>query len=172
MITGLVGPDGGRIRLDGRDMTLDPMYRRAQMGIGYLAQEPSVFRKLRVEENVRAILETLPLSDAERAARLERLLDELAIKHLRRQKGFQLSGGERRRLEITRALVTEPKFMLLDEPFAGVDPIAVHDIQTIVAGLRHRGIGVLITGHNMEQIVDIVDHASVIFASKLQGAGT
>ncbi len=172
MITGLVGPDGGRIRLDGRDMTLDPMYRRAQMGIGYLAQEPSVFRKLTVEENVRAILETLPLSDAERAARLERLLDELAIKHLRRQKGFQLSGGERRRLEITRALVTEPKFMLLDEPFAGVDPIAVHDIQTIVAGLRHRGIGVLITDHNVEQTLDIVDRAYIMFEGKVQVSGT
>src|SRR6185437_6659766 len=131
MITGLIRPDGGHIGLDGRDITAEPMYRRARMGIGYLAQEPSVFRKLSVEDNVRAILETLPLGDAERRERLERLLDELAIKHLRRQKGFQLSGGERRRLEITRALVTEPKFMLLDEPFAGVDPIAVHDIQTI-----------------------------------------
>src|SRR5438034_760653 len=124
MITGLIRPDGGRIALDARDITAEPMYRRARMGIGYLAQEPSVFRKLTVEENVRAILETLPLDDAQRAQRLEHLLDELAIKHLRRQKGFQLSGGERRRLEITRALVTEPKFMLLDEPFAGVDPIA------------------------------------------------
>src|SRR5205807_2105525 len=131
----------------------------ARAGIGYLAQEPSVFRKLTVEENIRAILETLPLDDATQAERLERLLDELAIRHLRRQKGFQLSGGERRRLEITRALVTEPKFMLLDEPFAGVDPIAVHDIQTIAAGLRHRGIGVLITDHNVEQTLDIVDRA-------------
>src|SRR5438046_2129694 len=172
MITGLVRPDGGRIVLDGRDTTDEPMYRRAQMGIGYLAQEPSVFRKLTVEENVRAILETLQLSDAEQAERLERLLDELAIKHLRRQKGFQLSGGERRRLEITRALVTEPKFMLLDEPFAGVDPIAVHDIQTIVAGLRHRGIGVLITDHNVEQTLDIVDRAYIMFEGKVQVAGT
>ena len=172
MITGLVRPDGGRIVLDGRDVTAEPMYRRAQMGIGYLAQEPSVFRKLTVEENVRAILETLPLTDGERAARLERLLDELAIKHLRRQKGFQLSGGERRRLEITRALVTAPKFMLLDEPFAGVDPIAVHDIQTIVAGLRHRGIGVLITDHNVEQTLDIVDRAYIMFEGKVQVAGT
>ncbi len=172
MITGLIRPDGGRIVFDGRDTTDQPMYRRAQMGIGYLAQEPSVFRKLTVEENVRAILETLPLSDAEQAARLERLLDELAIKHLRRQKGFQLSGGERRRLEITRALVTEPKFMLLDEPFAGVDPIAVHDIQTIVAGLRHRGIGVLITDHNVEQTLDIVDRAYIMFEGKVQVSGT
>ena len=172
MITGLIRPDGGRIVFDGRDTTDQPMYRRAQMGIGYLAQEPSVFRKLTVEENVRAILETLQLSDAEQAERLERLLDELAIKHLRRQKGFQLSGGERRRLEITRALVTEPKFMLLDEPFAGVDPIAVHDIQTIVAGLRHRGIGVLITDHNVEQTLDIVDRAYIMFEGKVQVSGT
>ena len=172
MITGLIRPDGGRIAFDGRDITGEPMYRRARMGIGYLAQEPSVFRKLTVEENVRAILETLPLDDGERAERLERLLDELAIKHLRRQKGFQLSGGERRRLEITRALVTEPKFMLLDEPFAGVDPIAVHDIQTIVAGLRHRGIGVLITDHNVEQTLDIVDRAYIMFEGKVQVAGT
>ena len=172
MITGLIRPDGGRIRFDGRDITSEPMYRRARMGIGYLAQEPSVFRKLTVEENVRAILETLPLSEAERAERLEHLLDELAIKHLRRQKGFQLSGGERRRLEITRALVTEPKFMLLDEPFAGVDPIAVHDIQTIVAGLRHRGIGVLITDHNVEQTLDIVDRAYIMFEGQVQVSGT
>ncbi len=172
MITGLIRPDGGQIVLDGRDITAEPMYRRARMGIGYLAQEPSVFRKLTVEENVRAILETLPLSEGERASRLEQLLDELAIKHLRRQKGFQLSGGERRRLEITRALVTEPKFMLLDEPFAGVDPIAVHDIQTIVAGLRYRGIGVLITDHNVEQTLDIVDRAYIMFEGKVQVAGT
>ena len=172
MITGLIRPDGGQIEFDGRDITDQPMYRRARMGIGYLAQEPSVFRKLTVEENVQAILETLPIADDERAHRLERLLDELAIKHLRRQKGFQLSGGERRRLEITRALVTEPKFMLLDEPFAGVDPIAVHDIQTIVAGLRHRGIGVLITDHNVEQTLDIVDRAYIMFEGKVQVAGT
>jgi lipopolysaccharide export system ATP-binding protein len=172
MITGLISPDGGQILLNDRDITAEPMYRRARMGIGYLAQEPSVFRKLTVEENVRAILETLALGAAEQADRLERLLDELAIKHLRRQKAFQLSGGERRRLEITRALVTEPQFMLLDEPFAGVDPIAVHDIQTIVAGLRHRGIGVLITDHNVEQTLDIVDRAYIMFEGKVQVAGT
>jgi len=172
LITGLIRPDGGQIVLDKRDITAEPMYRRARMGIGYLAQEPSVFRKLTVEENVRAILETLPLGAPEQAERLERLLDELQIKHLRRQKAFQLSGGERRRLEITRALVTEPKFMLLDEPFAGVDPIAVHDIQTIVAGLRHRGIGVLITDHNVEQTLDIVDRAYIMFEGKVKVAGT
>jgi lipopolysaccharide export system ATP-binding protein len=172
MITGLIRPDEGRIHLDGREITTEPMYRRARQGIGYLAQEPSVFRKLSVEDNVRAILETLPLESRERDLRLERLLDELAIKHLRRQKAYQLSGGERRRLEITRALVTEPKFLLLDEPFAGVDPIAVHDIQTIVAGLRHRGIGVLITDHNVEQTLDIVDRAYIMFEGKVQVAGT
>ncbi len=172
MITGLIRPDGGRIAFDGRDVTDEPMYRRARMGIGYLAQEPSVFRKLSVEENILAILETLSLGEPERTARLERLLDELGIKHLRRQKAYQLSGGERRRLEITRALVTEPKFMLLDEPFAGVDPIAVHDIQTIVAGLRHRGIGVLITDHNVEQTLDIVDRAYIMFEGKVQVSGS
>jgi lipopolysaccharide export system ATP-binding protein len=172
MITGLIRAEAGRILLDGRDLTIEPMYRRARLGIGYLAQEPSVFRRLTVEENVLAILETLPLAEAERHARLEELLDELAIKHLRRQKAYQLSGGERRRLEITRALVTAPKFMLLDEPFAGVDPIAVHDIQTIVAGLRHRGIGVLITDHNVEQTLDIVDRAYIMFEGRVQVAGT
>ena len=173
MITGLIRPDEGRILLDERDITVEPMYRRALAGIGYLAQEPSVFRKLSVEDNVLAILETLPsLAADDRQRRLEGLLDELAIKHLRRQKAYQLSGGERRRLEITRALVTEPKFLLLDEPFAGVDPIAVHDIQTIVAGLRHRGIGVLITDHNVEQTLDIVDRAYIMFEGQVQVGGT
>jgi lipopolysaccharide export system ATP-binding protein len=136
MIVGLIQPLSGRILLDGKDITSMPMYKRARSGLGYLSQEPSIFRKLTVEENILAILETLKLSTAERKARLEMLLDELSIKHLRNSKAFALSGGERRRLEITRALVTQPKFMMLDEPFAGVDPIAVHDIQTIVAGLR------------------------------------
>jgi lipopolysaccharide export system ATP-binding protein len=172
MITGLIRPDAGRIHFDGRDITKEPMYRRAQAGIGYLAQEPSVFRKLTVEENILAILETLSLTATERQARLESFLDDLGLKHLRRQRAFSLSGGERRRLEITRALVTAPKFMLLDEPFAGVDPIAVHDIQTIVAGLRHRGIGVLITDHNVEQTLDIVDRAYIMFEGKVQVAGT
>ena len=172
MITGLIRADEGHIALDGRDITDEPMYQRARRGLGYLAQEPSVFRKLTVEENVLAILEMLPMSDAERATRLELVLGELNIKHLRRQKAYQLSGGERRRLEITRALVTDPKFMLLDEPFAGVDPIAVHDIQTIVAGLRHRGIGVLITDHSVEQTLDIVDRAYIMFEGKVQVSGT
>ena len=172
MITGLIRPDEGTILLDGRDITLLPMYQRARAGMGYLAQEPSVFRKLTVEENVLAILETLNIDETERRRRLEGLLDELAIKHLRTQRAYQLSGGERRRLEITRALVTEPKFLLLDEPFAGVDPIAVNDIQTIVAGLRHRGIGVLITDHNVEQTLDIVDRAYIMFEGRVQVEGT
>ena len=171
LITGLIRPDAGEVSLDGANLTNAPMYQRARRGIGYLAQEPSVFRKLTVEENILAILETLQLTREERRERLETLLDELSIKHLRKNKAYSLSGGERRRLEITRALVTRPKFMLLDEPFAGVDPIAVHDIQTIVAGLRHRGIGVLITDHNVEQTLDIVDRAYIMFEGKVQVSG-
>lgn len=172
MIVGLIQPMAGRILLDGEDVTGMAMYRRARRGIGYLSQEPSIFRKLTVEENILAILETLPLSKAERYKRLESLLDELSIKHLRDSKAYALSGGERRRLEITRALVTRPKFMMLDEPFAGVDPIAVHDIQTIVAGLRHRGIGVLISDHNVEQTLDIVDRAYIMFDGQVKVSGT
>ena len=172
MIVGLIQPLTGRILLDGEDITEMPMYRRARQGIGYLSQEPSVFRKLSVEDNILAILEMLPLTPAERRTRLERLLDELGIKHLRGSKAYALSGGERRRLEITRALVTEPKFMMLDEPFAGVDPIAVHDIQTIVAGLRHRGIGVLISDHNVEQTLDIVDRAYIMFDGQVKVSGS
>ncbi|HEY9384694.1 MAG TPA: LPS export ABC transporter ATP-binding protein [Gemmatimonadales bacterium] len=172
LITGLIRPDAGRIDLNGRNLTDDPMYRRARAGIGYLAQEPSVFRRMTVEENVLAILETLKLSKAERHERLERLLDELGLKHLRHNRAYSLSGGERRRLEITRALVSEPKFMLLDEPFAGVDPIAVHDIQTIVAGLRHRGIGVLITDHSVEHMFEVVDRAYIMYEGEVRAAGT
>jgi lipopolysaccharide export system ATP-binding protein len=172
MIVGLVRPDQGRIFLDGNDISPLPMYQRARRGIGYLSQEPSVFRRLSVEENVLAILETQKLSDDQRHQRLETLLDDLSIKHLRRTLAYQLSGGERRRLEITRALVTQPRFMLLDEPFAGVDPIAVHDIQTIVASLRRRGIGVLITDHNVEQTLDIVDRAYILFEGRVQVAGS
>ncbi len=172
MITGLIPPAAGRILLDGTDITKMPMYRRARLGIGYLSQEPSIFRKLTVEENILAILEELELSKAERATRLETLLDELGLKHLRHSKAYQLSGGERRRLEITRALVTQPKFMMLDEPFAGVDPIAVHDIQVIVASLRHRGIGVLISDHNVEQTLDIVDRAYIMFDGQVKVSGT
>jgi lipopolysaccharide export system ATP-binding protein len=172
MIVGIIAPQRGTVHLDSADITRLPMYKRARRGIGYLSQEPSIFRKLTVEQNLLAVLETLPLSRKERKARLEILLDELSIKHLRHSKAYALSGGERRRLEITRALVTEPKFMMLDEPFAGVDPIAVHDIQTIVAGLRHRGIGVLISDHNVEQTLDIVDRAYILFDGQVQVAGT
>jgi lipopolysaccharide export system ATP-binding protein len=172
MIVGLIQPDSGRILLDEQDITKLPMYVRARRGIGYLSQEPSIFRKLSVEDNILAILETLPLSASERSERLEKLLDELSIKRLRKNKAYSLSGGERRRLEITRALVTDPKFMMLDEPFAGVDPIAVHDIQTIVAGLRHRGIGVLISDHNVEQTLDIVDRAYIMFDGQVKVSGT
>ena len=172
MIVGLIPPDSGRILLDAQDISKLPMYERARRGIGYLSQEPSIFRKLSVEDNILAILETLPLTSSERSERLEKLLDELSIKRLRKSKAYALSGGERRRLEITRALVTDPKFMMLDEPFAGVDPIAVHDIQTIVAGLRHRGIGVLISDHNVEQTLDIVDRAYIMFDGQVKVSGT
>jgi lipopolysaccharide export system ATP-binding protein len=171
-IVGLIPPDAGEIRLDGEDITRMPMFQRARRGVGYLSQEPSIFRKLSVEENILAILETLPISRAEQLARLERLLDELNIRHLRDSKAYALSGGERRRLEITRALVTSPKFMMLDEPFAGVDPIAVHDIQGIVASLKNRGIGVLISDHNVEQTLDIVDRAYIMFDGAVKVSGT
>jgi lipopolysaccharide export system ATP-binding protein len=172
MIVGLIEPQEGRILMDAKDISNMPMYERARLGIGYLSQEPSVFRKLSVEDNIMAILETLPISSMERNRRLEKLLDELSIRRLRKNKAYSLSGGERRRLEITRALVTDPKFMMLDEPFAGVDPIAVHDIQTIVAGLRHRGIGVLISDHNVEQTLDIVDRAYIMFDGQVKVSGT
>ncbi|MDQ6718048.1 MAG: LPS export ABC transporter ATP-binding protein [Gemmatimonadota bacterium] len=172
MIVGLIPPMQGRILLDGEDITKMPMFQRARRGIGYLSQEPSIFRKLSVEDNILAILETLPITPEQRHERLEQLLDELNIKRLRKSKAYALSGGERRRLEITRALVTDPKFMMLDEPFAGVDPIAVHDIQTIVAGLRHRGIGVLISDHNVEQTLDIVDRAYIMFDGQVKVGGT
>ncbi len=172
MMVGLITPDEGQVFLDDRELTRVPMYKRARAGIGYLAQEPSIFRKLTVEENIMAILESMPLTRAQRKARLETLLDDLGIKHLRKAKAYSLSGGERRRLEITRALVSEPKFMLLDEPFAGVDPIAVHDIQQIVADLRHRGIGVIISDHNVEQTLDIVDRAYIMYDGKVRVSGT
>ena len=172
MIVGLIQPLSGRIVLDGKDITSIPMYKRARQGIGYLSQEPSIFRKLSVEDNILAILETLNISNAERRQRLEKLLDELSLRPLRKSKAFALSGGERRRLEITRALVTQPKFMMLDEPFAGVDPIAVHDIQQIVSQLRQRRIGVLISDHNVEQTLDIVDRAYIMFDGQVKVSGT
>ena len=163
MIVGLLEADEGAVYLDDRELTRVPMYRRARAGIGYLSQEPSIFRKLTVEQNVMAILETLDLDRAQRRARLEELLEELSIGHLRNNIAYSLSGGERRRLEITRALATRPKFMLLDEPFAGVDPIAVDDIQRIVAELRERGLGVLITDHNVRETLQITDRAYLMF---------
>ena len=172
MITGLIRPDKGRVFVAERELTRVPMFKRARAGIGYLAQEPSIFRKLTVEENVMAILQMMRIPRAERKRRLETLLDELSIKHLRKTRAYALSGGERRRLEITRALVSEPRFMLLDEPFAGVDPIAVHDIQQIVSDLRRRGIGVLISDHNVEQTLDIVDRAYIMYEGKVRVSGT
>jgi lipopolysaccharide export system ATP-binding protein len=171
LITGLIRPDRGQIQLDGDDLTHHAMYKRARRGIGYLSQEPSVFRQMTVEENVLAILETMPLSRAERRHRLETMLGELGLTPLRKARAYTLSGGERRRLEISRALAREPKFMLLDEPFAGVDPIAVHDIQTIVASLKERNIGVLITDHNVEQTLEIVDRAYIMHEGSVQAAG-
>ncbi|MCJ7630104.1 MAG: LPS export ABC transporter ATP-binding protein [Longimicrobiales bacterium] len=172
MIVGLIPPNQGRVYLDERELTEVPMYQRARLGVGYLAQEPSVFRKLTVEENVMAILETLGLPKAERKARLEGLLNELSIAHLRTHKAYSLSGGERRRLEITRALVQRPKFMLLDEPFAGIDPIAVNDIQQIVHGLKDRGIGAVISDHNVEQTLEIVDRAYIMYEGRIRVSGT
>ncbi len=172
MMVGLVSPDAGEVYLDGRPLTKVPMFRRARQGIGYLAQEPSVFRRLTVEQNIMAILQTLKITDEERRQRLEVLLDELSIKHLRKNKAYSLSGGERRRLEITRALVTNPKFMLLDEPFAGIDPIAVDDIQRIVADLKTRGLGVLITDHNVRETLSITDRAYIMFDGRIHIEGT
>ena len=172
MIVGLIPPDAGRVFLDEDELTDIPMFKRARMGVGYLAQEPSVFRKLTVEDNVKAILETLKLPRQEEKARLEELLGELSLGHLRESKAYSLSGGERRRLEITRALVQRPKFMLLDEPFAGIDPIAVHDIQDIVGSLKDRGIGVIISDHNVEQTLEIVDRAYIMYEGRIRVTGT
>ncbi|MYH51968.1 MAG: LPS export ABC transporter ATP-binding protein [Gemmatimonadetes bacterium] len=172
MLVGLIAPNGGRVFLDDTELTSVPMYKRARMGVGYLAQEPSVFRRLTVAQNVLAILETLDLNRKERAKRLEELLAELSIGHLRNAKAFSLSGGERRRLEITRALVQRPKFMLLDEPFAGIDPIALHDIQEIVAELKNRDIGVIISDHNVEQTLEIVDRAYIMYEGRIRVSGT
>jgi lipopolysaccharide export system ATP-binding protein len=167
MMVGLLKAEEGRVFVDDKEVTDWPMYRRARAGVGYLPQEPSVFLKLSVEDNVMAILETLSLSRKKRQERLETLLDELSIKHLRKSKAYALSGGERRRLEITRALVTQPKFLLLDEPFTGVDPIAIDDIQRIVRGLRKRGLGVLVTDHNVRETLSITDRAYLLFKGEI-----
>ncbi|MDP3703920.1 MAG: LPS export ABC transporter ATP-binding protein [Candidatus Omnitrophota bacterium] len=172
MMVGYVKPDGGRILFDGRDITEMPMHDRARLGIGYLAQEPSIFRKLTVDQNIMAILETLPLTRAQRRHRLDELLNELGITHLARQKAFTLSGGEKRRLEITRAMVTNPKFILLDEPFSGIDPITVFEAQEMIRELRHRGLGVLLTGHNVRETLEITDRAYIMAEGRVLIAGT
>lgn len=162
MITGMVRPDEGRVLLDERDITTTPMYQRARAGIAYLPQEPSIFRRLTVEQNILAVLQLQPISAAERKQRLESLLEEFGIGHIRSSLGMVLSGGERRRCEIARALATDPKFVLLDEPFAGIDPIAVEDIMKIVTKLKHKGIGVLITDHNVHETLSITDRAYIL----------
>jgi lipopolysaccharide export system ATP-binding protein len=172
MIVGLIAATAGRVFLDGDDLTDLPMYLRARLGIGYLPQEASIFRKMTVEQNIRAIAETLPLSKAEREASVEEHLTELGLQHLANQKAYTLSGGERRRLEISRALVTRPKFLLMDEPFSGVDPISVSEVQKIIVQLKERGIGVLITDHNVRETLSIVDRAYLLHDGSVLSEGT
>ena len=172
MIVGLIAATAGRVFLDGEDLTDLPMYLRARQGIGYLPQEASIFRKMTVEQNIRAIAETLPLSKAEREASVEEHLTELGLQHLAKQKAYTLSGGERRRLEISRALVTRPKFLLRDEPFSGVDPISVSEVQKIIVQLKERGIGVLITDHNVRETLSIVDRAYLLHDGSVLSEGT
>ena len=172
MVLGLLKPDRGRVLLNGEDVTGLPVYKRARRGLGFLQQEPSIFRKLTVEQNLMAILEILDLDKEERQQRLESLLQELDLTHLAKSKAYTLSGGERRRVEITRSLVTSPDFMLLDEPFAGIDPIAVADIQSIIARLGEKGIGVLVTDHNVRETLQIVDRAYLIYEGQVLVSGT
>ena len=172
IMVGLIHPDSGRVLLDGQDLTDMPMYQRARMGISYLPQEPSIFRKLTVEENILAVLETLPLDRSQRRDRLEELLEKLGLSALRYNRGYMLSGGERRRVEIARSLVISPHFILLDEPFSGIDPIAVIDIQHIIAHLRDAGIGVLITDHNVRETLMVTDRAYIIHAGKIFRTGS
>ena len=172
MVVGFIKPNGGRVFLDNDDITSLPMYKRAQRGIGYLPQEPSVFRKLSVEDNIKAVLEMTKLTDKEQDERLELLLDEFTLHKVRKSMGDTLSGGERRRTEIARALATNPSFILLDEPFAGIDPIAVEDIQSIVEKLRTRNIGILITDHNVQETLSITDRAYLMFEGNILKAGT
>ncbi|HDN59863.1 MAG: LPS export ABC transporter ATP-binding protein [Candidatus Neomarinimicrobiota bacterium] len=171
MFTGMIRPNAGRIFLDTKELTHLPMYKRARLGVGYLSQEPSVFRKLTVEENLLLVLQMMDLTRKEQEEKLEKLLEELSISHLRKQKATTLSGGERRRVEIARALATDPDFILLDEPFLGVDPIAVQDIQEIVIGLKKKGIGVLITDHNVRETLSITDRAYLMFEGKILKSG-
>ncbi|MCS6999464.1 MAG: LPS export ABC transporter ATP-binding protein [Bacteroidota bacterium] len=172
MIVGMVRPDGGKVLLDGQDITFMPMYKRARMGIAYLPQEASVFRRLTVEQNILAVLELQPLSRQQRRERLEQLLEEFGIAHIRKSKGYVLSGGERRRTEIARALAANPRFILLDEPFAGIDPIAVEDIMTMVRRLKERNIGVLITDHNVHETLSITDRAYILIEGNVFCSGT
>ncbi len=172
MITGMIRPNSGRIFLGEKNLTKLPMYKRARMGIGYLPQEASIFRKLTVEQNILAILEMLPLSKAERKERLAVHLNELGVSHLAKSRGYNLSGGERRRVEIARALVTRPKFLLLDEPFAGIDPIAVQDIQGIIHQLKQKNIGILITDHNVHETLSITDRAYLLYEGTVLKSGT
>ena len=172
MIVGLVRPDEGKVFLDDVEITKAPMYKRAQMGIGYLPQEVSVFRKLSVEDNILAILEMTDLNKTQRHEKLERLLEEFHLTHVRKNLGNRLSGGEKRRTEIARALATDPKFVLLDEPFAGVDPIAVEDIQAIISELKKRNIGILITDHNVQETLSITDRAYLLFEGSILKSGT
>jgi lipopolysaccharide export system ATP-binding protein len=172
MMVGLVKPDEGRVFLDDLDITDYPMYKRAQLGLGYLPQEVSVFRKLSVEDNIMAILEMTDLNKVARKERLEQLLEEFSLTHVRKNLGNRLSGGEKRRTEIARALATNPKFVLLDEPFAGVDPIAVEDIQSIISDLRKKNIGILITDHNVQETLSITDRAYLLFEGNILKTGT
>jgi len=172
MIVGLVRPDEGKVFLDEQEITSLPMYKRAQLGIGYLPQEVSVFRKLSVEDNIMAILEMTDLNKKEREEKLEKLLSEFNLTHVRKNLGIRLSGGEKRRTEIARALATDPKFVLLDEPFAGVDPIAVEDIQSIISELKKRNIGILITDHNVQETLSITDRAYLLFEGSILKSGT
>ena len=172
MVVGLLRPTQGTIWFNGKDITGEPMYRRARMGLGYLAQEPSIFRRLTVRENILAILETMKLPRADRGRRLTELLEDLNLTHLADRQAHKLSGGERRRVEITRALARQPSFILLDEPFVGIDPIAVAEIQEIVAGLRKRGLGVLITDHNVRETLRITDRAYIMFEGRIMLHGS
>ncbi|MEK6553429.1 MAG: LPS export ABC transporter ATP-binding protein [Bacteroidota bacterium] len=172
MIVGMIKPNEGKVFLDNKEITDEPMYKRAKMGIGYLPQEASIFRRLSVEDNLMAVLQMMQLTQEERKERQEKLLEELGINNVRKNLGFQLSGGERRRCEIARALATNPKFILLDEPFAGIDPIAVEDIMNIVANLKHKGIGILITDHNVHETLSIVDRAYILINGEIFKEGT
>ncbi len=172
MIVGFISPDKGQVFLNGNNISKLPMYKRARKGIGYLPQESSIFRQLTVEQNIMAILQSVKMKRNERKERMDELLEMMGVTHIRKSYGYQLSGGERRRVEIARALVTQPKFILLDEPFAGIDPIAVADLQTVVTQLKNQGIGVLITDHNVRETLNITDRAYILFEGKIELSGS